>query len=229
MSAAKTPIAIIRNTLFRKQADSVRHYPPEKMKRMLRPIIFMFAWVFAASTAVAQDSTLTLSLHQHMINQLAAAALPHSQTRKYRGEVNLAITSQPWEVPVRYTVLAVEVLVQPSRIDFNARVRVQAQGVDYTSVARGILQPSVADGKLRLVASGLSLPLQIAPFGARIDLGTIPADDFLPAAYRTLEFDLATLALPIVLPDERVVNIRLTSARVELKPPFVLVHATLGL
>ena len=199
------------------------------MPPFIRYIALVLTLLAAATCVRAQDSTLTLSLHQQMINRLAAAALPHTETRRYRGEVDLAITRQPWDVTVKYTVQAVEAIVQPTHVDFNARVRVQGQDMDYTSIARGRLDASVSGGKLRLVASRMTLPLTVAPFGARIDLGTIPADDFLPAAYRTLEFDLAALALPVALPDQRTVNVRLTSARVEFKPPFVLVHATVGL
>ncbi len=199
------------------------------MTSTIRHILLVLALVAAGGLARAQDSTLTVSLHQQLINRLAAAALPHVETRRYRGEVDLAVTRRPWDVTVRYTVQAVEALVRTTHIEFNAKVRVQGQNIDYTSIARGRLDASVSGGKLRLVAKNMTLPLSVAPFGARIDIGTIPADDFLPAAYRTLEIDLAALALPVALANQRAVNIRLTSARVETKPPFLLVHSTIGL
>ncbi len=181
--------------------------------------------------AVAQDteSRMTVSLHERMLNRMAAAALPHAETRRYTGEMDLAVTRQPFDVTIRYTVQAVEATVRPTHIEFKARVRVQGANIDRTAVARGRLDAVVAGGKLRLVASGMSLPLTISPFGVPFDFGSVPTDDFLPAALRTIEVDLAAIALPIDLPSDRTATLRLTSARVELDPPFLRIHSTIGL
>lgn len=181
------------------------------------------------AAARANESTLTLRLHEQTINRLASAALPHSETRRYRGEVDLGVTRRHWEVTVRYTVLAVETQVKPDHVAFNAQVRVQGEGMDYTSIARGRLDVGVAGGKLVLTASRLTLPLSVAPLGVRIDLGEVAADDFLPAEWRRTEIDLAALAMPVALPGQRQATVRLTSARTELATPFVLVHADVGL
>lgn len=199
---------------------------------MIRTIRCLILWLALPwQIAVAQDteSRLTVSLHERMLNRMAAAALPHTETRRYAGEMDLAVTRRPYEVAVRYTVQAVEAKVRPTHIEFKARVRVQGPNVDHAAVAQGRLDAGVVGGKLRLTASGMTLPLTIAPFGVPFDLGSVPTDDFLPVALRTFEIDLAAIALPVELPAQRTATLKLTSARVELDPPFLRIHSTIGL
>ncbi|KAA3630695.1 MAG: hypothetical protein DWQ08_05890 [Proteobacteria bacterium] len=181
------------------------------------------------ATADTENASMSLTLHEQFISRLATTALPHSETRRYRGEVDLGVTQQPWSVDTRFTVQSLKATVTPTNIAVESRVRVQTTGTDYSAVARGVLQPRIENGKLILVASGLTLPLRVAPFGMDIDIGTIPADDFLPTELRTIEIDLAGLSVPVQLPNGRAIRVRITDARLEFRPPNLLVHTVLGL
>lgn len=200
--------------------------PAARARRPVATLAAMVLCLIASNAALAQASAITLTLHERLLNQLAAAALPHSETRRLSGEIDLGLTRQPWSVDARFTVQAISMTVRPRDIGVDARIRVQASGVDYTSTATGVVHPRIDDGKLVLVASGLTLPLYAAPFGVRIDLGAIPADQFLPRELRSLTIDLA---IPVDMPGDRTLQLGMSDARIEFQPPLIHMRATIGL
>lgn len=204
--------------------------PPSPAARTPRPGAILAAAVvlclIASNAVFAQASSITLTLHERLLNQLAAAALPHSETRRLSGEVDLGLTRQPWSVDARFTVQAISMTVRSRDVSVDARIRVQASGVDYTSTATGVVHPRIDNGKLILVASGLTMPLYAAPFGVRIDLGAVSADQFLPRELRTLTVDLAA---PVDMPGGGTLRLRMSDARIEFQPPLIHVRATIGL
>jgi hypothetical protein len=180
-----------------------------------------------STTTPAGDSFLQLTLHEQFLNRLAAAALPYSSSQRYQGEIGMGIAAQPWTMETRFTVEALRTTVRDQDIGIEARVRVEAAGLDYTHIARGTLQPFIQDGKLIMEVRHLSLPLQLRPFGFPVELGAVPAEHFLPQALRTIEMDLSSLAIPVELPGDGESSIRITGARIETRPPHLIVHASL--
>ncbi len=191
--------------------------------RLLLTLLFLA--IAAASNA--DDSQARITLHQDLLNHLARSALPHVATRSYTGEVGIGAASRPWSIEVRYTMDAIELTVAPDAIRVRARVRAQGTGLDYTTVASGRFVPTVRDGCLCLELVDLQLPLRVAPLGFPIDLGNIPAADFVPDELRRLRIELDQLGFRIPLPGGRTVGIRPAAPRFQLAPPHLIIGVAL--
>ncbi len=188
-------------------------------------IPFFVLLLSLAGTASTRASSLELVLHQDFLTRIVRTLLPHSETHKYRGSVDLGITRRDWNIVTHFTIHDISFIVGKEAVQARAKVQVNNGELNYTSFATGKIVPRVRNNILVLELSDLKLPLYVEPFGVRIDLGSVPANDFLPTEIQTVTVNLNTLAVSIESPGKKPVRIHPARSRVILQAPNLILRA----
>ncbi len=195
------------------------------MYRNLVIIPFFTLLLVFSGTAETQTSSLELVLHQDLLTQIVRTLLPHRETHNYRGSVDLGITRRDWNIVTHFTIHDMSFIVGKEAVQARAKVQVNNGELNYTSFATGKIIPRVRNNMLVLELSDLKLPLYVEPFGVRIDLGSVPANDFLPAEIQTVTVNLNTLAVSIEAHGKKPVRVHPARSRVILQAPNLILRA----
>ena len=173
-------------------------------------------------------SSIEIAIHQDLVERVTREFLPHFETRRYQGELNLGLTRQPWATTATYTVRDVKYVFAKDAVNVNADVHIRTPDYEYDAIARGKVYPRVEGRYMILELKHLRLPVYFPMFGTRVDLGSLPATDFLPPELRAIKVDLNQFGMPIEIPNKPSINIRATAPKLFMLPPRIVIRSPLG-
>ena len=196
---------------------------------IIRTIVFFLGILLPISNLpVIAASSITLTIEPVLLQNITQKFLPHIEKRQFNGVLDLAITQQPWSVNVQFTITKVIYTVQSSSLVVSVHVHVNADGYKYNTVANGVVKPKISGETLVLDIVRINLPLSVQVLGTKINLGSIPANSFLPKELKRATINLRQFGLTIITPKNESLLIRPVAPKISYKNNAITISSPLN-